>query len=210
MHRAYSALLGVLVIGLMGTGCATTRNRPLTWDRLPFPRDSDWAGPQGSPARVEDGDLILQGQKVRTHGIYSAPLVIDCVVELEERTAPDGWWGVEFVPVKSPRDSGPREFCRFRMIYRNPSANSGHDCLVMEESGGTSGVKQLWGEVPVTLSAGKPYAVRLEVAADHVQVTINGSVYDLKAVKVPYGQFYIQLVGWQPRNRWHVRNFSIH
>jgi len=210
MRRAYSALLGLLAIVLLGTGCATIRTRPLTWDVLPFSGDSDWLGPKGSPARIVGGDLILQGQRVRTDTPYEAPVVIECTVELEDRLAPDGFFGLEFVPIGSPRDTGPANFRRFRIIYRNAAAKSGHDALDMYAGDAASGQKILWGEEPFTVEARKPYAVRFEVLADQMRITINGTAYDLKDVKIPYKQFYIQLVGWQPTDRWHVRNFSIH
>lgn len=210
MRRTHATLGLFLTLVLLGTGCATTGRHSLTWDALPFPQDSDWPGPKGAPAQVENGDLILQGQRVRTRMVYSAPLVIECAVELEDRLAPDGYVGLEIVPGNSPRDMAPPDFRSFRMIYRNPGAYSGRDGLDVCGREGPSGDRILWGEEPFTVKARTTYAIRLEVAADHMRAIINGTSYDLKGVKVPYKQFCIQLVSWQPTDRWHVRNFVVH
>jgi hypothetical protein len=201
----------LIVLVLLDVGCATTATGPrqLAWDTLPFPENSNWTGPKGSPAQIKDGDLVLQGQMVRTHETYSTPLVVECEVELENRTAPDGYVGVEFVPAGAPRDLAPTRFRSFRIIYRNPGAYSGKDGLAVFGRDDSAGDKMLWGEAAFYVDAKKSYTIRLEIAADHVHGLINGKSYDFQGVTIPYKQFYIQLEGWQPTNRWHVRKFSV-
>jgi hypothetical protein len=209
MRGAHETLGLFLALVLLGTGCATTGSPPLAWDALPFPRNSDWPGPKGLPAHVNNGDLILQGQSVRTRAVYAMPLIIECKVELENRLASDGSFAIGFVPADSPRDVDPVNIRQFRLIYRNPGAYSGQDGLVLEGRDNASGGETLWGEEPFVLEAGKPYVVRLEITTEHLLVVINGRAYDLKDVKIPYNRFYVQLGSWQPVNRWHVRNFVV-
>src|SRR5437868_4554818 len=101
MRLNHKLLSFPIVVVLLGVGCATPGPRSMAWDSIPFPRNSDWTGPKGLPAEMEDDDLVLQGQMVRTHETYSAPLVIECEVELENRAAPDGYVGFEIVPASS-------------------------------------------------------------------------------------------------------------
>jgi hypothetical protein len=96
------------------------------------------------------------------------------------------------------------------MIYRNPGTYSGKDALVFLDRDDGSPDKTVWGEQPFIVQAHKVYTMRFEITAAQVRIVIDGQAYDLAGVKIPYERFCIQLGGWQPANRWHVRNFSIH
>jgi hypothetical protein len=96
------------------------------------------------------------------------------------------------------------------MIYRNPGAYSGKDALVFVDRDAGSPDKTAWGEQPFVVQARKPYAIRIEITTTQVRLVIDGQAHDLVGVRIPYERFYVQLGGWQPTNRWHVRNFSIH
>ena len=198
-----------MATGLLAWGCATSGPKQLAWDTLPFPRNSNWTGPQGSTATIEGADLVLQGQMVRTHQTYTKPLVVECQVEVESRAASDGYFAIEFLPEDAPRDVTPTHFRSFQIIYRNPGAYSGRDGLAVFGRDDSSGNKMLWGEEPFSVVAGQPCSIRLEISADHVRAVVNGKTYDLKAVQIPYDRFYIQLEAWQPLNRWHVKQFSL-
>jgi hypothetical protein len=211
MRRIDAAITALVVIVFLATGCATQpRPIPLVWNRLPFPVNSDWSGPKGEPATVSGGDLILQGQMVRTRLAYSTTLTIGCDVELEQRDAPDGSFDAEFVPVGSSPELKPASARIFRMIYRNPGAYSGKDALVFVERDPGSPDKTVWGEQPILIRAGKPFHLQFVLTATRTQIAIDGQTYDLNGVGIPYERFVVQLGGWQPTNRWHVRNFSIH
>lgn len=211
MRQIHVMTLALIATLLLGTGCATqSRPRPVAWDLLPFPGNSDWGGPKGEPATMSGGDLILRGQRVRTTRSYFAPLTVDCQVELEGRRASDGSFDVEFVPVGSPLNISSANGRVFRMIYRNPGAYSGKDALVFVARDAGSPDKTVWGEQAFIVRARKPYAIRIEISTTQVHLVIDGQAYDLKGVRIPYGRFYVQLGGWQPTNRWHVRDFSIH
>src|SRR5664280_2334341 len=101
VHETLGLLLGLV---LLGAGCATTGLSPLAWDALPFPRNSDWPGPKGLPAHIEDGDLILQGREARTRSAYSVPLTIECEFLLEARSGTDGGLAIRLVPLDQPPD----------------------------------------------------------------------------------------------------------
>ena len=210
MQRAQITVLGFLAISLLGAGCAATGPRSLTWDILPFPRDSDWPAWNGMPAKLEDGELVLQGHPVRTRAVYSVPLTIECEFELENRVAPDGYCGIGFVPAGSPDDVGPRDLRWLQIAYRGTGAGTGRDGLSFLARDSGSRDKLVWGEEPFVIQAQKYYAIRLEVTEDHVRVVIDGHPYDLNGVKIPYKQFRVQLNSWQPTDRWHVRNLVLH
>ncbi|HXI84942.1 MAG TPA: hypothetical protein VNL17_12720 [Verrucomicrobiae bacterium] len=209
MYRTQATLLGVLVITLLGIGCATGP-RPIAWDRLPFPKDSDWHGPRGEPAVMGQGDVLLHGQDVRTQRAYAAPVTIECDVMLESRTASDGSFDLYFLPTGQPLDVIPRQLTKFRIIYSNTGDYGSADRLEIDRQEGTRGFP-VWTGPPFKVEAGKVYHVKINVlAAGKLNINVNGvdsSIPD--TVTVPRS-FQVQLGGWQPANRWRVRNFSIH
>jgi hypothetical protein len=160
-------------------------------------------------ASLAGGDLVLQGHPVRTHKAYSAPLTIDCEVELEARVASDGFFGVGFVALGEPPDNGHIHLRWLQMACRGPEAEDSRDGFSFLGRDGILKDKLLWGEEPFPIKSGKVYSIRLEVTEDQVRIIIDGRTYDLKDVKIPYKEFYIYLLSWQPTNRWHVRNFVV-
>ena len=190
---------------LLGTGCATTGSRPLAWDALPFPRDSDWPGPKGLPAHIEDGDLILQGRQARTRSTYSVPLTIECEFLLEARSGTDGALEIRLVPIDQPADSNLTQTLYLALSYQP----SGEASVAIESCNGSIRAETLWGRKPFELRVGKPNQLGIELQLDGIRFTINGQTFEAKGVTVPYDRFYIQIWGWQPVNRWHVRNFVV-
>ena len=210
MRRLHAIFLTLAAITLLAAGCTTTGPGPLAWDVLPYPRDSDWPAWSGVPGSLEGETLVLQGHPVRTHETYSVPLTIECEVELEARVATDGFFGMGFVPASAPPDVGPLNLRWLQIACRGPSAASGRDALIFLARDGGLRDRIVWGEQPFAVTAGKPYTVRLEVTEDGIRAVIDGRAYDLKGVKIPYKRFHIWLDGWQPTDRWRVRNFVIH
>lgn len=208
MRRTHlTSLLWILAVGLT-VGCARApRARPIVWDRLPFPKDSDWSAPKGAPPKIENGVLVLQSQAVRTRSSYAVPVTVQCEVVLEDRSMSDGEFAVKFLATGQPKDVELREFVQFRMIFRNLGAYSGRDGLVIEGRGDSLRSNQLWGEQPFTVNAGQPYRITLDVLPDRMRIDINGQKFDAVGVTVPYERFQIQLDGRWPR--WHVRSFTV-
>jgi len=194
-----------LALVLLGAGCATTGPRQLAWEALPFPRDSDWPGPKGLPAHIEDGDLILQGREARTRSAYSVPLTIECEFLLEARTATDGALEIRFVPTDQPADLNLTKTLYLAFSYQP----SGETTVMIQKCNGSSRAETLWGGKPFDLRVGKPNQLEIELQSDGIRFTVNGQTFEAKDVTVPYDRFYIQIWGWQPVNRWHVRNFVV-
>jgi hypothetical protein len=210
MQHTPATLLGVLVIMLLGIGCASG-SRPMVWDRLPFPKDSNWQASKGEPAVMGQGDLLLHGQDVRTQRAYVAPVTIECDVVLEGRTASDGSFDLYFLPTDQPLDAVPHQLTKFRIIYSNTGDYGSVDRLEIDRLEGGRGFA-VWTGPLVKVEVGKVYHLKISLLAEgKLNVSINGvdsSIPD--TVALPYRSFQIQLGGWQPANRWHVRNFSIH
>ena len=181
----------------------------MVWDPLPFPKNSDWPGPKGLPPTMAGTALVLQGQDVRTASLYTAPLTVECDVELEARTTSDGSFGIKFIPSGEPADSEPDQIVMFRMIYRNPDAYSGKDGLVIERRNGSMRGETAWGEEPFDLQAAISYHITLEILADRLRVSIDKLTYEAVGVTVPYKKFYVQLSSWQPGDKWLVRSFAV-
>ena len=201
-HQTFGWLLALF---LLGTGCATTGSRPLAWDALPFPRDSDWPGPKGLPAHIEDGDLILQGRQVRTQSTYSVPLTIECEFLLEARSGTDGALEIRLVPIDQPADSNLTQTLYLALSYQP----SGEASVAIESCNGSIRAETLWGRKPFELRVGKPNQLAIQLQSDGIRFTVNEQTFEAKDVRVPYDRFYIQIWGWRPENRWHVRKFSI-
>jgi hypothetical protein len=188
---------------------------PLDWHIQPFPVDSDWPGARGMPAEWENGELILTGQPVRSRRSFTAPVRISCEVELDQRSAHDGGMTFMFEPEGVPLDHQGEQKVAFAMNYGHNGADDGTGHLVvwqllaLRENFHPVG-KTLWGEEPFALKAGKRYRVELEITADGMRAAIDGKAYRLDGAGVPYRRFRLSLEGWQPTNRWHIHNFTVH
>ena len=192
-------------------GCASgPHSRPLAWDPVPFPKNSDWPGPKGNPAEIANGTLVLQGQGVRTTKTYGAPVTVACDVKLESRTANDGSFDVCFLPPEEPLDAEAGRMICFRIIYSNTGEYGSVDRLEIDERDGDKR-SVLWTKAASKVEAGKVCHLELQVTvAGRLAVSINRIVEQVPpTVTVPYPHFQIQLGGWQPTNRWHVRNFVV-
>jgi len=208
MHRTQATLLSVLVITLLGMGCASGP-RPIAWDRLPFPKDSDWPGPKGAPATIGQGELVLQAQDVRTHRSYSAPLTVECEAHPDNTNAPNTWLQLKFVPVGEPADAEPKQLTTV-VVGNRKAPPSGDQAVVFITRRTGPSSKEIWGEQAFAVKMGEPYRLKCEVLTDRMRITVNGQTFDAAGVTVGYKKFYIQLDGWQPPNRWHVRDFTVH
>ena len=205
MRGAHETLGLLLALVLLSTGCAMTGTRPLAWDALPFPRNSDWGGPKGLRAQIENGDLILQGREVRTQSAYSIPLTIECEFLLEERVGTDGGIAIRLIPPDQPADLNVTQTLYLVLSYRP----SGEAMAAIQSCDGSYRAKTLWGGKPFDLRVGKPNQLQIELQRDGIRFTVNGQAFEAKDVAVPYDRFCIQLWGWQPVNRWHLRNFVV-
>ena len=210
MNRAHTMYLALLGMTLMLVGCATGP-RVVVWDRVPFPKDSDWPGSRGEPATMGKNDLQLQGQDVRTQRAYAPPVTIECDVVLESRSASDGSFDLYFLPTGQPLDVIPRQLTKFRIIYSNTGDYGSVDRLEIDRREGDKGFV-VWTETLFKVEAGKVYHLKVDVlSAGKLNISINDVEASIPGtVSLAYRSFQVQLGSWQPTNRWHVRNLSIH
>ena len=208
--RAQATLLSVLVITLLGIGCASGP-RPIAWDRLPFPKDSNWGGSQGAPAITEGDAMVLQGQDVRTSRIYQLPSTIDFDFEIAKGAVPDGGLLFEFAPTNSPTDIDLPRLTTLGISYQSPTAASveSSGALLVYVKDSSAPARPVWGPVPFTCEEGRFYHLHLEARIDGLKIVTDQGAEQID-LKIPYGKFFIQMGGWKPPSRWYMRNFSIH
>ena len=158
-----------------------------------------------------ENELVLQGQNVRTQYAYAPPLTIECDVVLEGRAAGDGSFDLYFLPVGQPLDVSPARLTRFHIVYSNTGEYGSADRLEIDRRDGARNFV-VWTEAPFKVEVGKVYRLKVSLLSrGKLNISINDVDFRIPdAVSLPYHSFQIQLGGWQPTNRWHVRHFSIH
>jgi len=210
MHRTQTTLLSILAITLLGIGCASGP-RPIAWDRLPFPKDSDWGGSHGEPVTIEGDAMVFPGQDARTSGTYRLPLTIDFDLEIAKGGVSDGGFLIKFAPTNSPTDVDLPLTTVICLSYRSPVTasvgSSGALSIYVKDSPARARVA--WGPVPFACEEGRFYHLHLEARADGLKIITDQGATQTD-VKIPYGKFVIQMQGWRPPSRWYVRNFSVH
>lgn len=183
-------------------GCATgPREHGIAWDVLKW-RSADEVG---APL-IDKSDVVLRGQDVRTQRTYAHPLTVELDVLLEKRETNTGGFGLMFVPTDQIADADPDRFIAATIQYDETAY-----ALIVQERVRKSPAldeKTLLHE-QFKLKVGTPYHVKCQVTQSGLRITINGQVYEAKEATVPYDNFRIQLAGWQPTNRWRIRNVVI-
>ncbi|HVM60393.1 MAG TPA: hypothetical protein VMV72_05935 [Verrucomicrobiae bacterium] len=208
MKHSTLRTLGFLAMVLWNGGCVSGP-RPIVWEQLPFPKDSDWPGSKGAPAAVAQDELILQAQEVRTTEEHSVPLVIQCAAYPDLTNAPHSWLLIKFVPVGQPLDTEPDRLTTLAIGNRHAPPSGDKDVMFIERREGGR-ARKLWGEQEFTAKPDRVYHLKAEISPDKIRITIDGQTFEAPGVTVGYPKFYVQLQGWQPPNRWHVQDFSIH
>src|SRR5579862_5830112 len=198
MNRAHTMYLALLGMTLMLVGCATGP-RVVVWDRVPFPKDSDWPSSRGEPATMKENDLLLQGQDVRTLRAYAPPVTIECDVVLESRSASDGSFDLYFLPAGQPLGVNLRQLTKFRIIYSNTGDYGSLDRLEIDRRDGDKS-SVVWTESPFKVEAGKVYHLKANLLpAGKLNISINDVEASIpNTVSLPYRSFQVQLGSWQP------------
>jgi len=199
----------VTVAGKLKTSEPINQQMGGGWQVLPFYTDSDWPASRGEPSIVGRNDILLRGRAVRSLRSYKLPATIECDVELEERAASDGSFDLFLVPEGVSAERYPDPMTNLRLIYSNTGDYGSVDRLEMSRSD-DSRPQLLWNK-PQKLEAGVTYRLKMALDAEgRIQLHINGRDVPLPdSVRVRYQSFHIQVGGWQPTNRWHMRNFSV-
>jgi len=210
MNRTQPTLLGVLLVTLFGIGCASGPH-PIVWDRLPFPKDSNWGGSHGEPVTIEGDAMVFPGQDARTSGTYQLPLTIDFDLEIAKGAVPDGGFLLKFAPTNSPTDVNLPRMTVIALSYQSPTAASvgSSGALLVYVKDSSAPARAVWGPIPFTCEEGRFYHFHIEARADGLKIVTDQGATQID-VKIPYGKFFIQMQGWKPPSRWYVRNFSIH
>jgi hypothetical protein len=179
--------------------------KPLEWAVLPFPKNCDWPGAHGNPARVEVDEIVLQGQPVCTEQIYSAPMSFECVATLDELVANDGCLWIDFIPDGTDAELNvPPQNTAIQLGYHQRDEGGG-----MFTIAAAGAPPEDLAKGPFTFEAGKSCHLEIEVKPDGIRATLNGQVFET-SVTLPFKSFHIELMGWQPTNTWHIRDFVVH
>ncbi len=201
-------LTPLLAVAVALAASITVSAQSVTWQILPWYEDSAWGGFLGHPALNFSGRLIFEGRPARTVQTFTAPKTITLDATLDERQADDGSVDVSFIPTGLPTNLVLQTRTTFRIIYRGAGSSTGSDALTIEQLTNGSG-SEVWGEVPFVVEAGKSNRIRIAIGSDSkITLTVNNVVY-VTGIVVPYSTFQVQVSGWQPLNRWTVRNFRV-
>jgi hypothetical protein len=174
------------------------------WDVLPFPVNCEWAGLRGEPAKVKADEIVLEGQPVLTRQSFSAPVSIEFDAALELAVSDDGCLWIVFDPDGAVGDPNvPPKNVAIQLGYQNKGEGGG-----MFTIADMNGAPVDLEENPFTFEAGKARHLEIEVTGEGIKATLDGKAYESKIV-MPFKNFHIELLGWQPMNTWRVRDFVV-
>jgi hypothetical protein len=170
----------------------------VNWVVLPFPKNSNWGGFKGAPAVVENGMLVLNGQPVRTESVFKAPTVVTLEVELDAFKANDGCFYIVFEPSDTPEGMESADAFKVVLGYRQRNGKGGH--VTVEPSGKSGKVLTQ----PFDFQEAVTYKLQITVGRNDLKLSMNGNVITVPDVTVPFPEYRIRVIGWQPGNRWRV------
>jgi len=180
-------------------------SRLVEWDLLPVPVDTMWSGDRGGPPVMEGEDLVLRGWQARTKERYSGSWVVECDLWLEELQANDGCVWINFAPAESDRERLMRHAAvTVSLGYGQHDGGGGHLTIDRPNLPSTR-----LSTNPFSISARTTYHLRIELLHGKMRVILNDQTYEAENVTLPYAEFRVYVRGWQPTNRWHVRNFTV-
>jgi hypothetical protein len=207
MRRIHRFGLALVASASLGAGCLTgARPHPLAWDVVSLKND-DWRGTPRQAPLIEGEDVVLRGQNIRTQRSYSAPITVEFDAMLESRVADDGALMCELVPSTQALDKEPER--NLRVLFQYDQQGDAISVQERFQRWPTPNYK-IWSRSPLSINTGNWHHMKYEVTNGGLNISVDGRTYDSDGAGVPYKVFYVSLLGWQPTNRWHVRNFSIH
>ncbi len=119
---------------------------------------------------------------------------------LEDRSASDGEFQLRFIADGEPGNVDPTRISSLLLAYRR----NGTDTLEILQQRHTRPVADL------SIRAGQFHHLKVEIANNHWRIQLDDQQYEVNDARLPSERFYIQLYGWQPTDRWHVRNFQVY
>ena len=131
--------------------------------------------------------------------------MIECDLWLDALQANDGCVWINFAPAESDRERLMRQAAvTVSLGYGQRDGEGGH--LSIDRPNLPS--IQL-STKPFSISARTTYHLRIELLSDKIRVTLDNQTYEAENVTLPYANFRVYVRGWQPLNRWRVRNFTV-
>ena len=202
-HRPSLCLpMVIVVMGLSWAVIASAQS--VTWQILPWPDDQNWLGPRGNPAVTNGNQVTLTGQDVRTVQSFTGPSTISFDVSMQAKITPDGGFHLQFVPTGEPVNLLANPNIDLQMNWGNLTLG---DTLGVQQNNGS----YLWGLNPFTFSAGTVYHYSVTVAGNgQIGWSINGADVGLSnSIVLPFSNYQLRLVSWQPTAVWQVSNFTV-
>jgi hypothetical protein len=179
-----------------------------TWQALPFPSDSDWPGPFGSPAVISPNKISMTGQPVRTLESYSGPLTITFDTFLQTNLTANGSLNVLFGPSGTASNLTPLPSLWFEMDL--PNGNGSGAFLQLEEWTSVHSRTSIWTSA-FSFAVGATNHVSLTLSSGALTgFTVNNQSYTAPVSAVlPVSPFQIQMSSQQPTDPWTVLNFAV-
>ncbi len=207
MRRIQTVPLALIFTMLLGIGCTTQSGpRRVAWNVVNM-KDDNWPGSPRQTPVIEGEDLVLRGKEIRTEQSYSPPVTVEFDAMLEQRVSNDGALACVFVPTTQAVDRDTE-----RGVYVLFHYDSDGDAVSVQErlQRWPTHKRKDWSRTPLSIKPGTWHHMHYEVLKDSMHIMVDDQIYPSGGAVVSYAPFYIYLFGWQPTNRWHVRNFSIH
>ena len=129
-------------------------------------------------------------------------LAVTCVPVSRCCASSQGAFQLRFVAEGQPRDLNAKQFTSLRFAYRQ---NETDQLFVVQHPSPRQDLRVL---VDTPVRAGRAYHIRIHTQQDHRRVNLKDESFESDEVSMPTERFYIQLYGWEPADRWHVRSFK--
>jgi hypothetical protein len=197
-----AALAGVSNQPSLIENLAPSRAAATEWEILPFPQNSDWPGPKGRRAVVNDGEVTLMGQPVRTKSVYHLPVTVECELLLTELAGHGGCVWIAFVPADSDGDLDPPRNAPTAVLgYQRPDGGGGHVTIEPQNI--------RLSRQPFQVEAQKVYRMQIQCTRQEMRVSVDDERFPSQDIAIPYDTFRIRVMGWQPANTWKLRHFTV-
>jgi hypothetical protein len=185
----------LLIIGLLAlTGCAGS----------PHPIAMEWNAllphPDASPSpTIENGQLTLSGDAVRSRSTYAAPLTIECELQSEAPPAKGGFY-INLVPQSVPAKELAQDFLGIKL-------SDDQTTLEVWESHGSQPA-HLIKSTAIPVESKGHYKLVVEVQRGSFTANANGVTISVNQ-SMPFDRFQVELRTFPPPSLWHVINFAI-
>ena len=177
--------------------------RAVTWQDLPFPQNSGWPGSQGSPATTNGNQVTLQGQPVRSTQTFTWGTTFTFKTVLDGRPnspTDDGAFEFNMIPLGQATNLDLTSYTFLDMAWWNFQPDGGN----IYQSG-----PQVGSTVPFGIVAHKTNQVTIAISGTGLLTwIIDGQTLSSGTVTMPYSQFQVQILGWQPTDTYHMIDFT--